>query len=97
MDGNKAAALTCDAMQGELQMGGGLISVAQIFAAGLVGQGADFDLSDLKYRVVSQSDDRATVHVSGTMRGAILGVSQGSEMDSDVHLIREDGKWLVCS
>ena len=97
MDGNRTASLTCDAAQESLMMGTGFLAAAQVLSGQMLGTGADMDVSDVHFKEVSRSGDSATVHASGTMRVAILGVSQGQEMDEDIPMVREDGKWKVCS
>jgi hypothetical protein len=96
MDGNRAAALTCDESQDSMLTGGAILSVLQIFSGQLLGQEAELDVSDLEYTLISQDGDRAVVRIAGTMRAAILMASQGEPIDEDVTMVREDGAWLVC-
>lgn len=55
-----------------------------------------FDFSKLAYEVKEESEGETTVGVSGTLR---VTTPQGSEdlpYDEVIHLIQENGKWLVC-
>ncbi len=57
----------------------------------------EMKLSDMKYEVTEESDDKATVHVTGNVTVTGLGDEDQSEpVDEQMQVIKEDGKWKVC-
>jgi hypothetical protein len=95
-DGNKIGALTCAAEQGNTQFGMGVLTVVNWLGSGLLGQAAQIDTSDLHYQTTAQSNDTATVHMTGQLRAAILGLWQTQEQDSSIKMVVEDGRWKYC-
>ena len=56
---------------------------------------------------VTAQDDAAVVQVKGTLRtaiypafmvvGKIFGIGQNYDVETDINLVKEDGRWRVCS
>lgn len=95
-DGNTAAKLTCDAEQTSLFEGSAILAVTTIIGEDLIGQSVDVDDSEVRAETISQSGDTATVQMSGTVRIAILGLSQPTEVDETVRMVMESGQWKYC-
>lgn len=95
-DGNAAARLTCDGQQDALMTGGIALMIVSMLGNEFIGASPDLDMSDLEFRTVREDGDTATVHVGGQLRAAILLISQPTDMDQDIPMIREDGRWKVC-
>lgn len=96
LDGNKAADLTCASEQGSVQMGGMALSVASIIGQNVIGQSFTVDTSGLSYVTVQESGSSAEVRISGTIRAAILGISQGQQVNETVRMALESGQWKYC-
>lgn len=56
----------------------------------------EFDFSGLKYEVVEEKGDNATVRVSGTIKAKSPEDEKTDDMDETIELVKEDGKWKVC-
>lgn len=96
-DGNALADLTCDADQGRLQQGMLFDSAAMVLTSGLLGGAKpQVDVTALQYQTTSQSGSDASVHVTGRMRVAILGMSQAQDVDTSMPMRYEHGKWRFC-
>ncbi|MGE4290664.1 MAG: hypothetical protein AB7E32_00515 [Desulfovibrio sp.] len=55
-----------------------------------------FDFSGLKYEIVEEKGDSATVHVSGKITAKGPDDEKSDDMDETIALVKEDGKWKVC-
>ena len=54
-------------------------------------------LSDMNYELVSETEDKAVVHVTGTVSVSGLGEEvQVDDVDEQMEVIKVDGKWVVC-
>ena len=54
-------------------------------------------LSDMKYDLVSETEDKAMVHVTGTVSISGLGEEvQVDSVDESMEVVKIDGKWKVC-
>ncbi len=98
-DGNELARRTCAAQQQALMEAGLVITALDMIANYYVDMGledVDFDISDLKFRVVSQTRDRALVRVSGEMRTSLLLLSVPAPIDDTWLMVRENGRWKYC-
>lgn len=98
-DGNELARRTCAAQQQALMEAGLVITALDMIANYYVDMGledVDFDISDLKFRVVSQTGDRALVRVSGEMRTSLLLLSVPAPIDDTWLMVRENGRWKYC-
>lgn len=98
-DGNRAARLVCDSMQGDQMVAATVFAAFEVIGTNLlgVGLGTDFDLDDLDFKTTSERGDRATVHVSGDVLISVLGVSQPTDIDDYIEMVKEDGQWKVCN
>ncbi|WP_022663478.1 Rv0361 family membrane protein [Paucidesulfovibrio longus] len=56
----------------------------------------EFDFSGLKYEVVEEKGDSATVHVSGTIKAKGPDDEKTDDMDEKISMVKEDGQWKVC-
>lgn len=94
MDVEAARNLTCEARRGEVTE----VSDEQRAAT----EAMNLDLSGLEFTVSDQTDDSATVTVSGVIKAEAEGqevempVEQMLGSETSVPVIKEDGKWVVC-
>jgi hypothetical protein len=56
----------------------------------------EFDFSGLKYEVVEQTDEAATIRVHGTIAAKGPDEEKNDDMDETIEMINEDGHWKVC-
>jgi hypothetical protein len=94
LDVEAARNLTCAARRGEITEP----SESDIAALADI----EFDISGLEFTITDQTDDSATLTISGMLRAE----SAGQEMeipietmlgsDTSVPMVKEDGQWLVC-
>ncbi len=94
-DGATALKLTCESYQSQVQMAGFLTAGLGLLT-GADTQSLKVDLSDVKFTTTSQGGSTATVHMKGEVIVSLLGAAMPQEIDSDLTLIQEDGKWKVC-
>jgi len=69
--------------------------------AGGGASGVTVDSSGLSFTVENESGDKATVKFSGKLKVTVGGVSQDVDMGAagaaPIPMLKEDGKWKVCS
>jgi len=87
-DKNALKDLTCIAQQESVAGTTG-------FLAGL-GEEMGLDVSALSFTTTEQSEDKASLQVTGKIRMTLLGVEQEEEIDEAMPMVKEDGKWKVC-
>lgn len=92
LSGTTLAARTCAARQQDLQSGATLVSGL----SALVGQTVEGDISDLRFEILTSSDNVAQVRVSGEVRVAVLGIADTTRVDETWEMVREGGKWKWC-
>jgi len=56
----------------------------------------EFDFSGLKYEVVEQTNEAATIRVHGTIAAKGPDEEKNDDMDETIEMINEDGHWKVC-
>ena len=58
----------------------------------------EYDMSHMNWDLVSESDDKATVHMHGTMTMFAPGLGEETQdQDEEIVLVKEGGSWKVCS
>jgi len=56
---------------------------------------ADIEISNLETKVISQSDDEATVKVEYDYEITAFGQTEEDHQSTDIEMVKEDGKWLI--
>lgn len=60
-------------------------------------QGATMELTDMRYEVLSEADDKSVVKVTGRVKGSHPQYGDMEEpIEEDMDVILEDGHWKVC-
>jgi len=58
----------------------------------------EYDMSHMKWDLVEESEDKATVHMHGTMTMFAPGLGEETQdQDEKINLVKEGGSWKVCS
>lgn len=58
----------------------------------------EYDMSDMQWDLVEESDEKAVVRMHGTMTMYAPGLGEETqEQDEEVILVKEGGRWKVCS
>lgn len=96
-DGNTMLGLTCESEKQAMQelglISAGLSLLPQLFGFDIEGEG---DLSDVTFTTTREDSNLAYVHVSGTMRVAVLTFAQEMQIDETWIMAREDDTWKWC-
>ncbi len=72
-------------------------SDAAIGMAMLGAMGAKIDTGGMKFELVKEEGDKATVKISGKIKISMLGQTEEEEIPAEeILMIKEDGKWKMC-
>jgi hypothetical protein len=92
-DIDKMKELTCSEYRSEMEEAFGFAEMGDLSElADLM----EFDVSGLKYEVVSESGDNAVVRVYGELKVTFFGQSESEQMDEEIPVVKEGGQWKVC-
>lgn len=99
-DVDKFAAVACEKMKVEIEASR---EEYKLMEEMMKGMGVNlkeikYDLSQVTFEVVDQTEYTAKVHMSGPMKTTVPGMGEEvTEQNRDIDLIKEDGRWRLCS
>jgi len=94
-DGASTLTLTCDAYKDEVQSLGFVVFGLNILSGGLAAD-IEVDTSGLRFNTISQSGNEAVVNVRGSYAQGMLGAAIEQQVDTNIIMVKEDGKWKYC-